>query len=334
MPVLNIDLMTPDGVLFEGNEIPDDLQIEELVSRLVNTLGLPRVTARDEPIEYSLEIANQGLKLQKGQTLGDAGATNGDVIRLVSSHKIQRPLESQPARKPAVTAAIPAAEQVTDPQPSGDDPVLVIRPTSSVTKTIRRLKDGMGFKTEEISILDRSRLKAAATAGSPPPPPKSNRRTVMLGAMLIAGCLFLGFAVYSKKRAVPVAQASEMAAAQTPPPEPTPELMLEPVPEPSIIPMPTPKYQAKPVPLPTVNLPQPKPVVVVQSALPPPPPPEELKKRCGFWRNVFVGCQKDKKEKRGQGVGGAAGAAKSAAVSNGRSVIRRGVNYPARRVLQ
>src|SRR5215510_2607054 len=91
MPLLNIDLMTPDGILFEGNEIPDDLQSAELISRLVNALSLPRVTSGGEVIKYSLEIVNQGVRLQGAQTLGDAGATNGDVIRLLSSHKIQKP---------------------------------------------------------------------------------------------------------------------------------------------------------------------------------------------------------------------------------------------------
>src|SRR5215470_9848360 len=103
MPVLNIDLMTPDGILFEGNEIPDDLQSGELISRLVNTLSLPRATASGELIRYSLEIVNQGVRLQSGQTLGDAGATNGDVIRLLSSHKIERPSEVKLPRMPVVT---------------------------------------------------------------------------------------------------------------------------------------------------------------------------------------------------------------------------------------
>src|SRR5215475_9847855 len=103
MPLLNIDLMTPDGILFEGNEIPDDLQSAELISRLVNTLGLPRSTAGGAAIKYALEIVNQGVRLQSGQTLGEAGATNGDVIRLLSSHKIQKPSEVTPPQTPVVT---------------------------------------------------------------------------------------------------------------------------------------------------------------------------------------------------------------------------------------
>src|SRR5262249_61715429 len=110
MPKLNIDLMTPDGILFEGTEIPDDLQSGELISRLVNTLSLPRATAGGEVIKYSLEIVNQGVRLQSGQTLGDAGATNGDVIRLLSSHKIQKPSELKPPRTPVV-ADTPAPDE-------------------------------------------------------------------------------------------------------------------------------------------------------------------------------------------------------------------------------
>jgi hypothetical protein len=342
MPVLNIDLMTPDGVLFEGNEIPDDLQNKELVSRLVNTLGLPRVTPSDEPIEYSLEIANQGVKLQDGQTLGDAGATNGDVIRLVSSHRIQKPLEPQPAPEPVAASGIPAtgegapaANEETDQKTAGDSPVLVIRPTSSVTKTIRRLKDGLGLKTEDISVLNHSRLETPAPAGLQSSKQGRSRRTAMLGAMLIAGCLFLVFAIYNKKKAVPVAQASEIARVQAPTPEPTPEPTMEPVPAPSIIPMPTPKFRPRAIPTPAVSRPQwrpkPRPVIVVQNVVA--PPPEEPKKKCGFWRKIFVGCKKSKKEKKEEGVGGVVGVAKSAAVSNGRSAIRRGINYPTRRII-
>src|SRR5262245_63671925 len=105
MPLLNIDLMTPDGIMFEGNEIPDDLQSAELIARLVNALSLPRVTAGGEVIKYSLEIVNPGVRHQGAQTLGDDGATNGDVIRLVSPHKIQKASEPKSTRTHDATTA-------------------------------------------------------------------------------------------------------------------------------------------------------------------------------------------------------------------------------------
>src|SRR5262245_40366597 len=140
MPLLNIDLMTPDGILFEENGIPDDMQSAELISRLVNTLSLPRATASGEVIKYSLEIVNQDVRLQSGQTLGDAGATNGDVIRLLSSHKIQRPSEPEPPPIPVVTNNPSPAGAHTASTLKGAVIIIPVRgPNASVTKILGRL---------------------------------------------------------------------------------------------------------------------------------------------------------------------------------------------------
>src|SRR5262249_48290678 len=167
MPKLNIDLMTPDGILFEGTEIPDDLQSGELISRLVNTLGLPRMTAGGEVIKFSLEIVNQGVRLQSGQTLGEAGATNGDVIRLLSSHRIQKPSELAAPQTPVVTQA--SSREETRPTSAAGGAVIIIPvrgPNASVSKILGRLNDSLGIRPQDVSVLNPSTAKLNARASS------------------------------------------------------------------------------------------------------------------------------------------------------------------------
>src|SRR5262245_44908731 len=235
MPLLNIDLMTPDGVLFEGNEIPDDMQSAELVSRLVNTLGLPRMTAGGVLINYSLEIVNQGVRLQGRQTLGDAGATNGDVIRLLSSHKIQKPSELKPPT-PVVTNNPSPDRAHTASARNGTLLVIPISdPNASVSKILGRLKDSLGVRPEDVSVLNppTSNLKVPVSAAQHPSQQSvlGKYRTAMLGVMAVLSCLFLLLIISSKNKTESIAQAQEDSSAPTSIPSPTP-VSVEPTPEP------------------------------------------------------------------------------------------------------
>src|SRR5262245_58233753 len=216
MPLLNIDLMTPDGIMFEGNEIPDDLQSAELIARLVNALSLPRVTAGGEVIKYSLEIVNQGVRLQGGQTLGDAGATNGDVVRLLSSHKIQKPSESAPLPVPAATNSLPPSGSHTTTTRNGAVIVIPVRgPNASVTKILGRLKDSLGVSPEDISVINPATSSLNASASAPQPARAGvfgKYRTAALAVMVVISGLFLMFAISSKNRAQSIAQAKESAS--------------------------------------------------------------------------------------------------------------------------
>src|SRR5262245_55988509 len=234
MPLLNIDLMTPDGILFEENGIPDDMQSAELVSRLVNTLGLPRTTESGAPIEYSLEIVNQGVRLQGRQTLGDAGATNGDVIRLLSSHKIQKPAVKPPT--PVVTNNPSPNRTHTASARNGTLIVIPIAdPNASVSKILGRLKDTLGVRPEDVSVLNppTSNLKAPVSAAQQPSRPGilGKYRTAMLGVMAVLSCLFLILVISSKNKTESIAQAQEDSSAPTSIPSPTP-VSVEPTPEP------------------------------------------------------------------------------------------------------
>src|SRR5262245_44137762 len=250
MPLLNIDLMTPDGITFEGNEIPDDLQSAELIARLVNALSLPRVTAGGEVIKYSLEIVNQGVRLQGAQTLGDAGATNGDVIRLLSSHKIQKPSEPKAPRTPAATNDSAPNDAHTASARNG---AVIVIPVSggnaSVNNILARLKDGLGIRPEESSVLNQSTSNPNAPPSAAPQPSRPSvlgkYRTAMLAVMVVFSFLFLMFAISSKNKSESIAQAKEPPAAPTPIPSPTPD-PVEPTPQPT--PEPTPQPPPEPTP--------------------------------------------------------------------------------------
>jgi hypothetical protein len=297
MPLLNIDLMTPDGILFEGNEIPDDLKSAELISRLVNTLSLPRATAGGEVIKYSLEIVNQGVRLQSGQTLGDAGATNGDVIRLIASHKIQRPSELKLPPMPVVTNVSPPDDARTAPTRNGAVFIIPVRgPNASVTKALERIKDSLGISPEEISVLTPSTGKLNPPVSAALQPSRlavfGKYRTAMLVGMAVISCLFLMFAISSKNKTESIAQAKELPSASTSIPSPTP-VPVEPTPQPTPEATPEPMRESlqlqssTPIPQTIVKVlrvvrtvqPKPTPVIMAQNApinLPEVPKPTSL----------------------------------------------------------
>jgi hypothetical protein len=250
MPLLNIDLMTPDGILFEGNEIPDDLQSEELISRLVNTLSLPRATAGGAAIKYSLEIVNQGVRLQHGQTLGEAGATNGDVIRLLSSHKIQKPSELKAPQTPVAANAPPPDGVRTASAHNGTVIIIPVRGSNaSVNKIIGRLKDNLGIRPEDISVINpsTSNLNGRVSATTQPSRPSvfGKYRTMTLAVLMVSSLLFLTFAISNKNKTESIAQAKEPSSASTSIPSPTPS-PVEPTPDPT--PEPTPEPAPEPAP--------------------------------------------------------------------------------------
>jgi hypothetical protein len=330
MPILNIDLMTPDGILFEGNEIPDDMQNAELVSRLVNTLGLPRVTAGGEAINYSLEIVNQGIRLHDEQTLGDAGATNGDVIRLLSSHKIQKPAELEGGPMPVVANNPPPDSAPTQSNRKGAVIVIPVRgPNASVTKILGHLKESLGIRTEEVSVLNPSITKLNAPAAVAVQPSLlsvfGRYRVAVLAGLVVFSCLFLIFALSSKKKTEPITQAQEPSFPTPLPVEPTPQPTPEPTP--LSIPESLSLQSSTPIPPRIVKAPRVRrrseklntTSSINDSVVMPPPP-----KKCGVFRKIFAGCKN--KEKNKSKVGGAAGAVQSAAESKTKANIRKGID--------
>jgi proteasome lid subunit RPN8/RPN11 len=72
----------------EGTSIPEEMPTEEIIEEIVSQLELPR-TLHGRKIEYSLLIVNKNYSLTNGESLFSAGVNDGDIIRIVSSDKIE-----------------------------------------------------------------------------------------------------------------------------------------------------------------------------------------------------------------------------------------------------
>lgn len=106
--VLIVNIETPNGLMFEGTQIPVDYTVQQLIDELVDSgsLELPRIADDGAKIKYSLYAVDQNVELIPQQLLGDAGLKNGDNLRLVASHKIDA------AERPAM----PQNQQATNPE--------------------------------------------------------------------------------------------------------------------------------------------------------------------------------------------------------------------------
>lgn len=84
--IVNIEV--PGNMILEDSRIPDDYLTEEVISELIEELELPRITADEQIITYSLFHVQSNQNLLAGKTLPEAGVHNGDTIRLLSSHDV------------------------------------------------------------------------------------------------------------------------------------------------------------------------------------------------------------------------------------------------------
>ena len=110
MADLQVDLVTPTGMMLEGTLLPDNMLTEEVISELIDELNLPRLSSGGKVISYVLELVGSGQRLAAGQTLRDVGVTNGDRIRLASSEGTKSTVPP-PVRRPV---AGPLADPTSD----------------------------------------------------------------------------------------------------------------------------------------------------------------------------------------------------------------------------
>lgn len=89
--MLTINIETPNGLMFEGTQIPTDYTVEQLINELIDSgpVELPRITEDGTKIEYSLHT-EKNIKLAPEQLIGDTGIKDGDNLRLTASHKIEQ----------------------------------------------------------------------------------------------------------------------------------------------------------------------------------------------------------------------------------------------------
>ncbi len=84
---LTVNLISPDGVKLPNTEITSDMTVQDIIREMVDHLTLPYMLD-GEPVTYSLKWENQNLQLKGQQTLSQAGVSNGDNLRLLSSKQV------------------------------------------------------------------------------------------------------------------------------------------------------------------------------------------------------------------------------------------------------
>jgi hypothetical protein len=311
MPILNVDLMTPKGVVMEGIDIPDHLPSEELIARLVNTLGLPRETVKGEPITYTLEIMNQGRTLQPGQTPSEAGAGNGDVIRLVPSLPI-----------------------------GGDEPKTVTGTKVEKEQVVVVALPDLLDLLEKNRDADMTKVADAISSASGAPQSFFGKyRTAMLVILLLVGSVFLFISPNKASQKENEENALQRSLDEE---EVTPTPVVAPTPVPA-----TPVAAAsQPEMLPDTNSPAPglhRARVNPRKPQPIPVAKEQPtgKKKCK--RFLFFGCRenknarkpaKDKKNKQEDSSKKAPGFVKSTVKSSTQSAIQGTINSSVHRVIR
>jgi uncharacterized ubiquitin-like protein YukD len=94
--MITVDIETPNGMLLEGSQLPDDYTVQEVIDELVDSLELPRTGDSGDNVEYTLFVVNKNLNLSPPQVIGSSGVYNGDTIRLQASQRIYAPPSQLP----------------------------------------------------------------------------------------------------------------------------------------------------------------------------------------------------------------------------------------------
>jgi hypothetical protein len=99
-------------MVLEATMLPDDMLTEEVISELVDELGLPRLSPAGEAIAYAIEVVGQGAVLDTGKPLSDAGISNGDRLRLTTGGPAAEPNGEAESATPVVVLADETVEVV------------------------------------------------------------------------------------------------------------------------------------------------------------------------------------------------------------------------------
>jgi len=79
----NVTLVLPSGGT-RNAEVPDDVEIKELVPELATTLELPTVGPDGRPVSYRLDSKALGRELQDDETLESAGVPDDDRLMITA----------------------------------------------------------------------------------------------------------------------------------------------------------------------------------------------------------------------------------------------------------
>ena len=79
----NVTLVLPSGGT-RNAEVPDDVEVKELVPELATTLELPTVGPDGRPVSYRLDSKALGRELQDDETLDSAGVPEDDRLMITA----------------------------------------------------------------------------------------------------------------------------------------------------------------------------------------------------------------------------------------------------------
>lgn len=79
----NITLVLPSGGS-RNAEVPDDVEIKDLLPELATTLELPTVGPDGRPVSYRLDSKALGRELQEDETLESAGVPDDDRLMITA----------------------------------------------------------------------------------------------------------------------------------------------------------------------------------------------------------------------------------------------------------
>jgi len=79
MADLPVTLVLPSGGT-RNAEVPDDVEVKELIPELTTSLELPTTGPDGRPMSYRLDSKALGRELSEDETLGDAGVPEEDRL--------------------------------------------------------------------------------------------------------------------------------------------------------------------------------------------------------------------------------------------------------------
>jgi len=79
----NVTLVLPSGGS-RNAEVPDDVEIKDLLPELATTLELPTVGPDGRPVSYRLDSKALGRELKENETLDSAGVPNDDRLMITA----------------------------------------------------------------------------------------------------------------------------------------------------------------------------------------------------------------------------------------------------------
>ncbi|NMC28690.1 MAG: hypothetical protein GYA45_01300 [Pelolinea sp.] len=79
----NVTLVLPSGGS-RNAEVPDDVEIKDLLPELATTLELPTVGPDGRPVSYRLDSKALGRELKEDETLTSAGIPDNDRLMITA----------------------------------------------------------------------------------------------------------------------------------------------------------------------------------------------------------------------------------------------------------